>query len=47
MQQSADKKRKEMHYQGDWVYLKLNPYRQQILAKTKFEILVGRYYSPY
>ncbi|KAL4558785.1 hypothetical protein LXL04_036987 [Taraxacum kok-saghyz] len=48
MKIQADKKRKEVEYQpGDMVYLKIKPYRQQSLAKRRFEKLAARYYGPY
>ncbi|KAI4357292.1 hypothetical protein L6164_001252 [Bauhinia variegata] len=44
----ADKKRSERHFEvGDFVYLKLQPYRQSSVANTPFHKLVARYYGPY
>lgn len=44
----ANKHRWNVEYQeGDLVFLKLRPYRQQILAKRKYEKLSPRYYGPY
>ncbi|KAL4558872.1 hypothetical protein LXL04_037076 [Taraxacum kok-saghyz] len=48
MKVQADKKRTEVEFkEGEIVYLKLKPYRQQSLARRKFEKLAARYYGPY
>lgn len=48
MQMHANKKRTEQEYkEGDLVFLKLKPYRQQSLAKRRFEKFAARYYGPY
>lgn len=44
----ANNKRKDVEYQeGDMVYLKLKPYRQQSLARRKYDRLVAHYDGPY
>ena len=44
----ADKKRREMSYEeGEWVYLKVRPYRQKTLANRINEKLGLRFYGPY
>ena len=44
----ADASRHHAEFQpGEMVYLKLRPYRQQSLAKRRFEKLAARYYGPY
>lgn len=48
MQHQANTKKREVEYAvGDMVYLKLRPYRQQSIARGKFEKLAARYYGPY
>ncbi|XP_048496700.1 transposon Tf2-1 polyprotein [Beta vulgaris subsp. vulgaris] len=44
----ADMRRSEEHFEvGDWVLLRLQPYRQQSLAKRACEKLSPRFYGPY
>ena len=48
MKQHADSKRHHDEFAiGDFVFLKLRPYRQKSLAHRKFEKLAARYYGPF
>ena len=44
----TDKKRREVVFEvGDWVYLKMRPYRQKPLAHRLNDKLGSRFYGPY
>ncbi|KAA8537021.1 hypothetical protein F0562_029499 [Nyssa sinensis] len=48
MKQQVDSKRRHIEYQvGDFVFLKLHPYRQQFVFKRAYQKLVSRFYGPY
>ncbi|KAL8118331.1 hypothetical protein AgCh_016023 [Apium graveolens] len=48
MKLQEDLSRREVEFKvGDHVYLKLQPYRQQSLARRPFDKLSSRYYGPY
>lgn len=47
MKSAADKHRRDTHFAvGDWVYLRLHPYRQTSLLPT-YSKLAKRFYGPY
>lgn len=48
MKEQHDRKRREEEFQvGDWVYLKLRPYRQQSISQKALYKLGSRYYGPF
>lgn len=48
MKHYADKKRRDITFNiGDFVYVKLRPYRQQSITGTTYSKLSKRYYGPY
>lgn len=48
MKQMADKKRRDVHYEvGDWVFLRLQSYRQKYVIKRFSQKLSNRFYGPF
>jgi hypothetical protein len=48
MKQQADQHRSEISFEvGDWVFLRLQPYKQMSLKKAKNDKLSPKYYGPY
>ncbi|KAK1409444.1 hypothetical protein QVD17_35970 [Tagetes erecta] len=48
MRAQANGKRRELSFQvGDYVFLKIQPYRQRSLAKRRYEKLSPRFFGPY
>jgi len=48
MKQQADKKRRDyVLEEGDWVYLRLHPYRQHSLFRRAHQKLASRFFGPY
>ncbi|PKI61177.1 hypothetical protein CRG98_018408 [Punica granatum] len=48
MKEIADRKRRDVHFQeGDWVYVKLKPYRQRSVRLQRYHKIGRRYIGPF
>jgi len=48
MKQQADSHRSDRHFEvGDWVYFKVQPYKQATIAGHSFHKLAAKYYGPF
>lgn len=48
MTEQANKHKSDRQFQeGDWVYVKIQPYRQITMSRSHFTKLSAKYYGPY